>query len=242
MQPDHAAKALNEYLDDLINDEPSVHADDLARASQLLLSANQMLVDESPLRELEEAPASSVLEPEDLIHSENAIEDKEFVTSVETVNIEGDLDLRPLQEKLPARFQALFFEVAGMTLAVPLVELGGIMELQELNKLPGKPSWSMGLMLKNQDKYHCVDTAKWVMPEKYSAAMAASLQYAYVVQLGKSPWALACEKLADTHQLSHDDIKWRSQDNKNPWLAGTIKQKMCALIDAARLISMLQAK
>jgi purine-binding chemotaxis protein CheW len=80
------------------------------------------------------------------------------------------------------------------------------------------------------------------MPEKYSAAMAASLHYAYVVQLGKSPWALACEKLADTHELSHDDIKWRSQDNKNPWLAGTIKQKMCALIDAARLISMLQAK
>jgi purine-binding chemotaxis protein CheW len=249
MQPDSAKQALNLYLDDLTSDEavevadgsekllaPKLTpADELARVSQLLQNANQLLVDESEsdIQEVEQTP---------LITEEIAIEDKEFANLVETVSIHSDLDLRPLKEKLPSRFQALLFEVAGMTLAVPLVELGGIIQLKELNKLPGKPSWFMGVMLKHQEKYQCVDTAKWIMPEKYKAAKPASLHYTYIVQLGKSPWALACEALADTHELNHDDIKWRSQDNKNPWLAGTVKRKMCALIDAAQLVLLLQAK
>jgi purine-binding chemotaxis protein CheW len=241
MQPDSAKQALNLYLDDLTSDEAMTYtkeltlSDELVRANQLLQNANQLLVDEQNLsmREDEQIP---------LITQEIAIEDKEFAKLVETVTIHSDLDLRPLKEKLPSRFQALFFEVAGMTLAVPLVELGGIIQLQELNKLPAKPSWFMGVMLKHDNRYHCVDTAKWIMPEKYEAAKLGSLHYRYVVQLGKSPWALACEKLVDTHEFNHDDIKWRSQDNKNPWLAGTIKRKMCALIDAAQLVLLLQAK
>ena len=44
------------------------------------------------------------------------------------------------------RFQALFFEVAGLKVALPLKELGGIHQIGPLNTLPGKPAWYKGVM------------------------------------------------------------------------------------------------
>lgn len=95
-------------------------------------------------------------------------------------------------------FQTLYFEVAGLVLAVPLRMLGGIHRLERINKLIGKPDWYMGLMLQRDAQLHVVDTARWVMPEKYTPDLAASLNYQYLIMLDDSPWGLACE-LADRH-------------------------------------------
>ena len=67
-----------------------------------------------------------------------------------------------------SEFQALFFEVAGLTLAVPLKSLGGIHQLGEVTQLFGKPKWFKGVMLNREEKLNVVDTARWVMPEKYT--------------------------------------------------------------------------
>jgi purine-binding chemotaxis protein CheW len=144
-----------------------------------------------------------------------------------------------LQDSLDFRFQALFFEVAGLTLAVPLTTLGGIHQIDKIAPLFGKPDWFMGVMLHRESKLSVVDSAKWVMPEKYTEELAESLNYRYLIMLGESEWGLASEKLVNTVNLTKDDVKWRGSTGKRPWLAGMVKEKMCALIDVEELISML---
>jgi len=143
------------------------------------------------------------------------------------------------KEYRSGKFQALFFEVAGLKVALPLKELGGIHQIGTLNTLPGKPDWYKGVMLYRDQKINVVNTAMWVMPEKYDQALAEKLNYQYVIMLGKSSWGLACEKLVNTISLEQDDVKWRSSEGKRPWLAGLIKQHMCALLDVEAMIALL---
>ena len=56
-------------------------------------------------------------------------------------------------------FQALYFEVAGLTMAVPLTQLGSIHNLSERNYLLGKPDWFDGVMVHREERYNVVDTA-----------------------------------------------------------------------------------
>ena len=144
-----------------------------------------------------------------------------------------------LQDHLPERFQALFFEVGGLTLAVPLITLGGIHRLGKTGPLIGKPAWFKGVMLHRQEKINVVDTAMWVMPEKYTQPLADQLNYQYLIMLGDSSWGLASDKLVNTVTLSQTEIKWREVTGKRPWLAGMVKDRMCALLNVHQLISML---
>jgi purine-binding chemotaxis protein CheW len=145
-----------------------------------------------------------------------------------------------LETKVPeAEFQALFFEVAGLTLAVPLTELGGIHQLDAINPLFGKPSWFKGVMLHKGKKFNVVDTAKWIMPEKSAEKLAETIKYQYLILLDESGWGLACERLVTTSTLQPEDVKWRNPSASRPWLSGMVKNKMCALVNVQQLVAML---
>ncbi len=145
----------------------------------------------------------------------------------------------PVKGYRSGRFQALFFSVAGLKVALPLKELGGIHKITTINTLPGKPAWYKGVMLYREQKINVVNTAMWVMPEKYDPHLAETLNYQYVIMLGKSSWGLACESLVNTVALEQDEVKWRATEGKRPWLAGLIKQHMCALLDVDAMIALL---
>jgi purine-binding chemotaxis protein CheW len=136
-------------------------------------------------------------------------------------------------------FQAMFFEVAGLTIAVPLIELGGIHKVDKTSSLMGKPDWFKGVMLYRDEKINVVDTALWVMPEKCDQALKDSLNYQYIIMLNDSSWGLMAEHLVDTVVLSQDEVKWLDSSEKRPWLAGLVKEKMCALLDVSALIELL---
>lgn len=136
-------------------------------------------------------------------------------------------------------FQAMFFDVAGLIIAVPLIELGGIHKVGKTTSLMGKPSWFKGVMLHRDEKINVVDTALWVMPEKCDEKLKDSLNYQYIIMLNDSPWGLMAEHLIDTVVLSQDEVKWLDSSNKRPWLAGLVKKKMCALLDVSALIQLL---
>lgn len=169
----------------------------------------------------------------------------EKVTLVQ--EIAPQVDKQPSGQKIHAEpaallsgeFQVLFFDVAGLTLAVPLTHLGGIHQLSKVEPLFGKPDWFMGLMLHRDDKLKVVDSARWVMPEKYTEKLAQSLNYQYLIMLGDSGWGLGCEKLITTSSLDSEHVNWRPGNSKRPWLAGTVKEKMCALINVEQLVTML---
>jgi len=138
-------------------------------------------------------------------------------------------------------FQAMFFDVAGLTIAVPLIELGGIHEVDKINNLMGKPDWFKGVMLHRDDKINIVDTALWVMPDKCDEKLIESLNYQYVIMLNDSNWGLMAEHLIDTVTLTQEQVKWQEPSGKRPWLSGLVKEKMCALLDVSALIKLLDA-
>ncbi|MFT5635199.1 MAG: purine-binding chemotaxis protein CheW [Cognaticolwellia sp.] len=137
-------------------------------------------------------------------------------------------------------FQAMFFEVAGLIIAVPLIELGGIHNTDKTTPLMGKPDWFKGVMLHREEKVKVVDTARWVMPEKCDEALISALNYQYIIMLSDSSWGLTAEKLVDTVTLKQEDVKWLDSTSKRPWLAGLVKNRMCALLDVGSLIKLLE--
>lgn len=78
--------------------------------------------------------------------------------------------------------------MAGLTLAVPLISLGGIVKLEKLNHIMGRPSWYKGVQTHRDSQLNVVDTCAWVMPEKYNDTLAESVNYQYVVLLEDSNW------------------------------------------------------
>ena len=151
----------------------------------------------------------------------------------------GDFEQQTTKAYRKGNFQALFFNVGGLTVAVPLIELGGIHNIEKTTALMGKPEWYKGVMLHREEKINVVDTAMWVMPEKCDENMKSSLNYQYVIMLSDSAWGLTAENLVDTVVLKEDEVKWLDTPNKRPWLAGLVKDKMCALLDVNSLIQLL---
>ncbi len=160
-------------------------------------------------------------------------------TELET---QADSDIPTVWEstKRSEDFQVLYFDVNGVTFAVPLDELGGIHRISELNHLIGKPAWYLGLQTNREQQFDVVDTAKWVMADKLRDDSYKD-NYQYVVMLGESMWGLASNQLMGTEALNIDKVRWREQAGKRPWLAGMVKEKMCALIHVQALIDMLNA-
>lgn len=137
-----------------------------------------------------------------------------------------------------SRFDVLLFKVSGLTLAVPLISLGQIQPItDELTPLFGQADWFMGYQPTPQGKIRTVNTAKFVMPERYDENFVKNAKY--VVSINGVPWGLAVDSVNQPISLKPDEVKWRSDRSKRPWLAGTIKEHMCALLDIPMIGQML---
>tara|TARA_R110000737_G_scaffold34013_1_gene52280 strand:+ start:5702 stop:6547 length:846 start_codon:yes stop_codon:yes gene_type:complete len=159
---------------------------------------------------------------------------------IKTRKSEGAFAAPKRQSYREGDFQAMFFDVAGLIIAVPLIELGGIHNNDKTTSLMGKPDWFKGVMLHRDVKVNVVDTARWVMPEKCDEALISALNYQYIIMLSDSSWGLTAENLIDTVTLKQEDVKWLDTPSKRPWLAGLVKNRMCALLDVKSLIKLLE--
>jgi purine-binding chemotaxis protein CheW len=136
-------------------------------------------------------------------------------------------------------FECLLFEVAGLTLAVPLVCLGSIypLEGQELTPLFGQPDWFLGILPCQAGNLKVLDTARWVMPDRYHDDFRKGLQF--VISIQGYEWGLAVHQVSRSIRLDPSEVKWRTQRTQRPWLAGTVIEHMCALLDIASLAELI---
>ena len=136
-------------------------------------------------------------------------------------------------------FECLLFDVAGLTLAVPLVCLGTIYPLhdQELTPLFGQPDWFLGILPSQSGNLKVLDTARWVMPDRYRDDFRQGLQY--VISVQGYEWGLAVHQVSRSIRLDPSEVKWRTQRTQRPWLAGTVIEHMCALLDVAALAELI---
>jgi purine-binding chemotaxis protein CheW len=148
-----------------------------------------------------------------------------------------ETDGRPVWAAEP--FECLLFDVAGLTLAVPLVCLGSIYSLagHELTPLFGQPEWFLGILPSQAGNLKVLDTARWVMPDRYRDDFRQGLQY--VISVQGYEWGLAVHQVSRSLRLDPNEIKWRSHRGQRPWLAGTVIEHMCALLDVSALAELI---
>ena len=144
-------------------------------------------------------------------------------------------------------FQAMLFKVAGLTLAVPLVDLNGVVEcdLEDVSALPGHADFYLGLMKHLDKNVPLVDTARFVLPADKLSTLAGdepSERITRVVMIHDCQYGLACDEVNEVITLNPDEVRWRTQRTQRRWLAGTVVEHMCALIDATAFAELLAAR
>ncbi len=143
---------------------------------------------------------------------------------------------RPAWAQTP--FDILSFNVAGLTLAVPLVALGQIVHLSHtLTPIFGQAKWFMGILPTHFGNLRVLDTAQFVMPERYSPDMRRAA--GMVISIDRSPWGMAVDRIGQPQKIDPSAVVWRTQRSKRLWLAGTLSQQMCALIDVPQMARLL---
>ncbi len=175
----------------------------------------------------------------------NTLQTSSFETSQQQDNQPLAQIQSPLKDGIPdwgrGRFQSLIFRIGELKLAVPLVKLGGIHRMEpKPTPMPENPDWYLGLIGDELGNISVIDTALWIMPEKYDIAKAKGLDYKFFVLLDDSRWGLACSRVENAITLSEEDIRWNRKASKRPWLAGMVVEEMCALIDVETLLMMLE--
>lgn len=141
-------------------------------------------------------------------------------------------------------FQALLFKVAGLTLAVPLVDLNGVVEWRAdaITQMPGHINFYLGLLQHLGNNVAIIDTAHLVMPADRLANLVGDDPYkrlTRVVLIDGGRYGLACDEVAQVVTLQPTAVRWRTSRTQRRWLAGTVVEHMCALIDAPAFARML---
>ncbi len=259
--------ALQSYLDGLLQDAASELADSLEAddfsADSISLDEFEAAVLEEQVRDariiqqvpvakpvIELAPRPLVLptiemplpavetpEPVPVVVAENP--ESEATQAVPDALVVPELVQQGRPEWAEGPFECLLFDVAGLTLAVPLVCLGSIYPLQgqELTPLFGQPDWFLGILPCQAGNLKVLDTARWVMPDRYRDDFREGLQY--VISVQGYEWGLAVHQVSRSIRLDPNEVKWRSQRTQRPWLAGTVIEHMCALLDIASLAELI---
>ncbi|MEC8858564.1 MAG: chemotaxis protein CheW [Pseudomonadota bacterium] len=151
--------------------------------------------------------------------------------------------LRQAPEWANKPFASLLFSVLQMDMAAPLHDLGGICPIEDgkIQPVAGQASWFMGLLRWNGKNIRVIDTADLLMPERCPADRKHRQDYQSVIVLGDSLWGLAVSHAEESVRLEPSQLRWREGGSSRPWLAGTLLDRLCSLLDVDVLSSMLAA-
>ncbi len=235
VEKDAEDEHLEKLLQGVSSTKPQVKLDNLSRKKSAVVNP---VKESRPVKALVEPPKAMPAQEEVKSYQPTVSADINVISTKKTQD-EKSVKLEKSYRK--GQFQAMFFDVAGLLVAVPLIDLGGIHQVDKINSLVGKPNWFKGVMVHREEKINVVDTALWVMPDKCDEKLINSLNYQYVIMLNNSKWGLMAENLVDTVVLEQDEVKWLDKPSKRPWLAGLVKKRMCALLDVEALIKLLDA-
>ena len=141
-------------------------------------------------------------------------------------------------------FQILLFEVAGLKLAVPLIELSGVIEWTEsVTEMPGHADFYMGILQHLNNKIAVIDTARMVLPPDKLSQLASDdprERVKHIVLIDDYRWGLACDNIGEVITLHPEEVRWRTSKTSRGWLAGTVIEHMCALLNSEGFSAMLE--
>jgi purine-binding chemotaxis protein CheW len=193
-------------------------------------------------------PTIPEVAPETKTETETVTEQQSPEQTEVALEMQAAAPVPPLPEGVPewaaSPFQALLFKVSGLTLAVPLAELSGVQEWEDgaVTPMLGKIEWYLGLMEYRGRQVPVVDTAQLVLPpDRLEKLVTDDMErLGHVVFIQDGTWGLACDSVDEVISLDHEEVKWRSSRSKRRWLAGTVLEHMCAIIDPPAFAEMLR--
>lgn len=195
--------------------------------------------------------AKTEQENEIVITKEKTVELQAEQRIVETENLVQEIAQEKVREKLSTwkagelpdwageQFDCLMFKVDGLTLGVPMLLLGTLYPIEsDLTPLFDQANWFLGLMRTGDDKnIRIVDTAALVMPNKQDKKHDSNYQFA--IGIFGTDWAMGAHHISGSKLISTSQVKWRTSRTSRAWLAGTIKEEMCAIVDPKAFVDLL---
>ncbi len=162
-------------------------------------------------------------------------------TAALEIELTEEEDVREAPDWAQERFQCLLLTVQGITMAIPLLALDNIVKWDsELTIVPAQPQWHLGVLHHRDHKIVVVDLARLLMPEKLDGVASKRENGSHILIIGDNRFGLACDSLAKPMFLNKDDVHWSIVHPDRPWMAGTIREKLAVLLDAAGLLQMIR--
>ena len=236
--------AVSLFLDSLLRDTEEITGVSEPEIQVVVEPVAKVAVVEPVVEIKTEAP---IVEPTTIpnVETEPKIQHENIVVTEDSTVIENELATESIiPEWANEPFQILLFEVAGLKLAVPLVELSGVIEWKDsITAMPGHADFYMGILQHLGNKIAVIDTAKMVLPISKQAQLInddAVERVNHIVLIDDYKWGLACDKIGEVMTLKPDDVRWRTSNSNRSWLAGTVIEHMCALLNSEGFASMLE--
>lgn len=157
------------------------------------------------------------------------------------VELENRSKIHPLSvmpEWARHEFQALFFKVDHMILATPLTELSRTLKLdRKPGKIPGQPSWFLGLLDDQDSRIGVLDTGQLVFGKTRGSQRDLEIKpFKRILVTQDKRWGLACDEILSIGRLKPEKVRWRTSRTKKPWLIGTVIEELTAIIDVQALV------
>lgn len=194
---------------------------------------------DSLLRELPESPAADAqpAPPSPTSPSAPAESERSPAPQPPPVEAPAPIETGASEKTAPvaAHFKALLFDVDGITLAVPLDRLSGVVPWNgELNSIPGTPPYVLGLLAHQDRNIRVVDAGHLLNPAAGDDGRPAR-SGGYVVLLGDGGYGLACDRIREMVEVDPAEVRWRRGGSRRAWFAGIMTGRMCALLEVDEL-------
>ncbi|MBR9882928.1 MAG: hypothetical protein GYB21_04405 [Oceanospirillales bacterium] len=133
----------------------------------------------------------------------------------------------------------VLLDMHGLKLAVDFERIEGALHIGDLAlDIAGQPEWVLGAFGSEYDQTLVVDTALWLIPERYKPEHS---KYEEVVILQGRKWALACDGLIKSVQVPMDQVNINEDKAHRSWLTGTYMAERCAILDIDQLVEEFEA-
>jgi len=129
--------------------------------------------------------------------------------------------------------KVLLFRVGLLTLATPLAYLLRARKFDcKLTKIPGQPSWFLGLVEDHNQRIGVLDTAQLLLGRARGGQRDLQHEpYRHILVTSDQRWGLTCDDILSVNKLTPEEVRWRTDRQKRPWLVGTLIDQLVAVID-----------
>lgn len=141
---------------------------------------------------------------------------------------------RPMQDS-----QALLFDIAGLSLVLPLTELDSIENwpINGLTQLPGQPAHVLGILSSPQQHTRVIDLTTLITSQSSN-----SEDCRYILLVNNKQLGLAVSAIHRVIILDKENVRWRRETTKTqrPWLAGMLMSPLSSIISLNELLKIVR--